>query len=124
MEDKEFSKCPACGAESPYFQMIAEELKEAGRVPDGWNFYLDKKQGIVFPPDRLAVLPIGAEVPGFQFMTDICSECGCIYCVKLVSTVAKKSIQPVQVVPPNRAERRRIERECYTPPNFGNIGEN
>ena len=74
---KEFDKCPACGENKPFFKTIVDELKQAGRVPKEWNFSLDAKQGVVYPPDRLQTLPIGSLLPGFEFAEDFCSECGC-----------------------------------------------
>lgn len=116
---KEFDKCPACGKSEPFFGMITDELKERGIVDKAWNFSLDMKSGPVMQPQKEAALPIGAEVPGYSFATDICSNCGCIYVVKLQRVNLKKTLAPTPLALPNRAERRRMEQQG-APPVFNN----
>ena len=116
--EKEFDKCPACGANKPFFKGIVDELKQAGRVPKDWNFWLDMKQGVVFPPNKLPMLPIGALLPGYQFSTDICSECGCIYAVGLARKEAKTQLAPAQQMPPSGKGGLQL------PPNLGNTKGN
>jgi len=111
---KEFTKCPACGKNEPFFGKITDELKERGIVDKAFDFRLDAKSGAVMQPQKEASLPIGSEVPGFVFTTDICSNCGCIYVVKLQRTSLKKTLAPVQLKP-NRAERRRMSPPNITP---------
>lgn len=115
---KEFPECPSCGSREQFFAGIVRELKERGVVDQGWSFYLDAKQGVVFDPKKEAGLLVGSEVPGYSFATDICANCGCIYVVRLQRMTAKKGIAPVQILP-NRGERRRMEREGV-PPVFNN----
>ena len=116
--EKTFDKCPACGENVPFFKGIVDELKKSDRVPEGWNFSLDMKQGVVYPPDRLQMLPIGALLPAFQFSTDICSECGCIYTIRLARKEAKTGIAPQKQMPQGRPDGIKI------PPNFGDIRGN
>ena len=78
--EKEF-KCPACGKNKPFFKGIVDELKKDGRVPLDWGFCLDTQDGAVFPPDQMKTLPIGATIPGYKYVEDICSECGCRYTI-------------------------------------------
>ena len=113
---REFKKCPACGSEERFFESLSKELKDKGFARPEWNMCLDMKQGAVVDPQKEVVIPIGSEVPGYLFKTDICLNCGTIYAVVLQSGPVKKSIAPVQFVP-NRAQRRQMGREI---PHFNN----
>lgn len=113
---KLFDKCPACGKNEPFFGMITEELKKRGIVDKDWQFYLDCKSGAVMQPGKEQLLPVGSEVPGYFYATDICSNCGKINVVKIQRLTLKKSITVAHLtLPPNRAERRRTEREGFNP---------
>ena len=111
---REFDKCPACGKSELFLGGIAAELKERGVVDKEWNFYYDQRQGVVMQPNKDLALPIGSEMPGYYFATDICSNCGCIYVVKLQRLNLKKSLAPAQMML-NRADRRRMEKEGFNP---------
>lgn len=93
---KEFTKCPACGSEDRFFESIANELKQRGLAQKGWNFALDSKQGVVGSKQMMDNLPIGSELPTFQFETDICTdicmECGNIYATKFIRGQAKRGL--------------------------------
>jgi len=91
---KEFKKCPACGSENRFFESLAKELKERGIARKEWNFALDSKQGVVTDPQMVAGVPIGSELPGWSFETDICSECGTVYATKLERLKAHRSFEP------------------------------
>jgi len=106
---KKFDKCPMCGSKNRFFEGIVNELKADLKVPLNWNFCYDAKQGAVMPDDKLLSLPVGAEVPGYNLVTDICQDCGCIYAVVLEKTVGKRSIRlatPQSPIPQNRGQRR------------------
>lgn len=85
--EKEFEKeygCPVCKANrSGFFDQISRELQIRGVVRKGWSMALESKHGAVLDEARLAVLPIGTELPAFAFQTDICIECGSVYVRKL-----------------------------------------
>lgn len=116
---REFDKCPSCGSKERFFEDIVRELRQRGLARENWNFYLDMKQGIVSDPIKEASILIGAEIPAYSFATDICSDCGCIYVVKLQRLTVKKSMSfaPAEVQL-NRAGRRLAERNGLFP--FGN----
>ena len=116
---KDFEKCPACGSGDQFFGAIVKQLKEEGKVNPDWNFYLDMKQGVVMEPQQAQLLPIGAEMPGYYFATDICANCGNIYVVKLARASVKKAMAAAPLILPNRADRRRMEREG-PPPGYRN----
>ncbi len=79
---KEFPKCPCCGAESPLVQQMVEEAKAAGMARQDWKAYFQAHQGMVLDQNRAILMPIGATVDaGYQVLTDICTECGCIWAV-------------------------------------------
>lgn len=108
---KTFTKCPCCGSEDRFLEQLGSELKARGLAREEWNFHLDVKQGVVVDPTKTAAIPIGSEVPGYGYITDICMNCGCIYAIDIIRRDVKKTIAPVQMTPPNRAMRRRDTRE-------------
>ncbi len=71
--------------------------------------YLDVKQGVVVDQAKEAAIPIGSEMPLFNFKTDICMNCGCVYALDITRGSVKKSISPQPIQTPNRAQRRRGE---------------
>jgi len=115
---KTFTKCPCCGSENRFFEQLGNTLKERGLAREEWNFHLDVKQGVVVDQTKEATIPIGSEIPSYGIITDICMDCGCIYASDLTRNDAKKSIAPTQAIPPNRAMRRRIQREGPNQPPF------
>lgn len=119
---KEFNKCPCCGSENRFFETIVKEMKERGIAEEKWNFFLDMKIGPVANQQMIDRLPIGSEIPGYNFATDICADCGCIYAVILERKTVKKGLNPVQFQP-NRAQRRAGLQEGQRfklPPNMNN----
>ena len=112
---KTFTKCPCCGSEDRFLEQLGNEVKERGLAREEWNFHMDIRQGVVTDPAKEAAIPIGAEMPGYGFVTDICMDCGCVYAIDLTRSDAKKSIVPQPIPPPNRAQRRRDERLGHNP---------
>ena len=112
-----FTKCPCCGSEDRFLEQLGIELKDRGLARDEWNFHMDIRQGVVVDPTKEAAIPIGSEVPGYGFMTDICMDCGCLYAIDITRSDVKKSIAPTQMISPNRAQRRRDSR--LDPPPIG-----
>ena len=106
---RDFNKCPCCGSENRFLEQLGNELKARGLAREEWHFHLDVKQGIAIDQTRAAAIPIGAEVPGYGLMTDICMDCGCIYAIDITRIDAKTSIAPAGPLP-NRAQRRRDAR--------------
>jgi len=105
-----FTKCPCCGGEDRFMEKLGEELKAKGMAREEWNFHLDIKQGVVIDSAMANSIPIGSEVPGYGFMTDICMDCGCIYAIDLLRNDAKSRIDLTSPMP-NRGQRRRDARE-------------
>lgn len=116
--DKKFPICPACGSKERFFESLSQELKDKGFARPEWDMCLDLKQGAVVDPMKQERIPIGSEVPGYFFKTDICLNCGLIYAIQLKSEPVKKTLLHGQAVM-NRAERRRQERQGV-PPRFNN----
>ena len=108
---RQFTKCPCCGSEDRFFEQLGNELKERGLAREEWGMYLDVKQGVVVDQTKEAAIPIGSELPGYGFKTDICMECGCVYAIDLTRMDVKKTITPTPMMPPNRAQRRRDDRD-------------
>lgn len=107
---KTFTKCPCCGSEDRFLEQLGNELKARGLAREEWNLHLDVRQGVAVDPTKEATIPIGSEVPGYGIITDACMNCGCVYAVDLTRADVKKTITPAQVMPPNRATRRRDAR--------------
>ena len=113
---RQFSKCPSCGSEDRFLEQLGNELKVRGLAREEWAFHMDVKSGPVIDRQKEASIPIGSEVPTYNFITDICMDCGCIYAVDIARGDVKKSIAPAPpMMPPNRAQRRRDAREGGLP---------
>jgi len=110
-----FTSCPCCGSEERFFEQLANELKERGIARPDWSFHLDLKRGVVLDPAKEASIPIGSELPGFEFATDICIKCGCIYATELLRVDAKITLAQAPRLPLNRADRRRLGRDGELP---------
>lgn len=80
---KVFDKCPNCGSSLQFLKELGDEVKAKGQARQNWNMRLDVKQGLVFDPVKQLTVLIGAKLPGYAIMTDICMECGTIYAVEL-----------------------------------------
>jgi len=91
-EIKRFDKCPACGSKNRYLEGMANQLKVRGIARKEWTFCKETKTGAVLDEATASKIPIGSKVPAYSFDTDICSECGCIYALKLAWGTA--TIQP------------------------------
>ena len=105
--NKQFTKCPQCNSEDRFFEQLSNEMKERGLARPEFTMCLDSKKGVVLDPAKQNAIPIGSEVPGYAFKTDICMDCGCIYAIDITRSDAKKAIAPQQMIQPNRAQRRR-----------------
>ena len=130
---REFNKCPICvireelaeilgkpelklgNGEDRFLEQLANEAKKKGLAREDWRFHFQIVEGVVVDPTKAKSALIGSEAPGFGIMTDICMDCGCIYAADLTRIDQKKSLPPAQVIPPNRAERRRVDREQSPP---------
>lgn len=109
--EKQFDKCPNCGCKERFLEELGKELHERGLASEDWQMHYDVRRGIVLDKAKESSIPIGAEIPGFVVVTDICIDCGCIYAKAIVRTDVKKSIAPAPpMMPPNRAQRRREDR--------------
>ena len=94
---KEYDQCPACGSKDRFFEGLAKELKDRGLARENWTFGLDSKQGIVVDEAMGARVPIGSLVPGYEFITDICKDCGCVYARYVKERKARISLPTANV---------------------------
>lgn len=104
---REFTKCPQCGSEDRFFEQLGDELRERGLAREDWEFHLQTESGVVVDKSREAAIPIGSELPGFGFRTDICMDCGSMYAIDLTRMDVKKSLPSVQSVPPGVSQKGR-----------------
>ncbi len=103
---KEFSQCPHCGSEERYFEGIIKGLKERKLLAESIQcFDFQRRRGIGLASDKIAILPIGSEIPSFNEVWDICKGCGLHYSTHLEIGSAKKGLAPT-LITPNRAQRR------------------
>lgn len=102
--NKEFPTCPACGSTNRFFESMAQELIDSGLADPNFKAALSIAKGAVVDKTREASIPIGAEVPGWLIVTDLCLDCGCIYAVHIEENPAKKQIvrQPPKLVRPDQ----------------------
>ena len=98
---KEFKQCPCCGCEDRFFEQLAQTLKDRGLARKEWHFHKEMKQGVVMDQTKVDAIPIGSEIPGYGFKTDICMNCGCVYATDLTRNDAKKSVDVSHVIPPH-----------------------
>ncbi len=87
---KRFDHCPLCESKERFFEMMGNELKLRGIAKPEVGFYLDMKSGAMGNKEMINRLPIGSELPGFSYATDICMKCGLIYAVRIDSHNVKK----------------------------------
>ena len=87
-----FTKCPCCGSEDRFLEQLGNEMKDRGLTRKDWSFHLDVKQGVVADNTKQAAIPIGAKVPGYGYMTDICMDCGCIYAIDIMRYNVEKGV--------------------------------
>lgn len=91
--EKKFDKCPCCGKKGRFFESLANELKERGLARKEWTFCLDVKSNVVIDQQSAHLIPKGAELPAYQFQTDICLNCGCVYAKRIARITAKEAPQ-------------------------------
>ena len=102
--NKQFTQCPNCGSELRFCETLANELKEKGFARKEWVYGFDFRQGVVTDKTKEAAIPIGASVPSFQIISDICLNCGTIYAVKLLSGTVTKSIAVPKIIVPGQEQ--------------------
>ncbi len=118
---KQFDECPVCALkkwimevlhleELPpktkelFFEQMGNELKLRGILKPETEVCLDMKSGVVGNKEMINRLPIGSELPGFKYTTDICMKCGTIRAVKIESHNVKK--EPELIIPEIRGISR------------------
>lgn len=114
-EIKEF-ECPVCSLKRWLIEMlglkeappktterllggIAEELKSRGIMPKERELYKEVHDGVPIPPEVQKTLPVGSEMPAYAYVSDICTECGAYYAVKLQRMTAPAGQTPTQAPP-------------------------
>ncbi len=125
--DKDFrtayNKCPACGCTKRFFEELLEELKVQGLIPPATTrFDFQQKQGVTLPPQKIATLPIGTEIPAFDIVWDICTECGCMYATVAQRLQAVKSLEQPRIILPTGVGEQLPKGQ--RPVNLGNIRNN
>ncbi len=86
-------------------------MKDRKLTGENWSFHLDVREGVVVDQQKAEAIPIGSEIPAYGIVTDACVDCGCLYAIDLSRRNVKKTIPTAPALPPNRAQRRRDDRE-------------
>ena len=94
---KRFDQCPACASKERLFEQMGNELKLRGIIKPETGVYMEMKSGVIGNKEMINRLPIGSELPGFSYATDICIKCGLIYAVRIETSKVKK--EPKLVIP-------------------------
>ena len=100
--NKQFNQCPKCGSKQRFCETLANELREKGFARKDWEYGFDFRQGLVTEKSKEAAIPVGASVPSFQIITDICMDCGTIYAIDIKSAMVTKSIVPPKLYKPGQ----------------------
>lgn len=94
---KRFDQCPVCESKERFFEQMGNELKLRGILKPEIGVFMDMKSGTIGNKEMINRLPIGSELPGFAYATDICIKCGLIYAVRIETHKVKK--QPGLTIP-------------------------
>ena len=87
--NKTFTQCPNCGSPDRFMESLGQELKDRKIANDKLQTFFSQVQGTLLDQRMTDRIPIGSSLPGFIVATDICTECGTIYAVKLIRTEGK-----------------------------------
>ncbi len=66
---KQFTKCPSCGSEDRFFELLGQEMKDRKLTGDEWSFHYEVREGIVVDKQKAAAIPIGSEIPAYRIVT-------------------------------------------------------
>ena len=87
---KKFGTCPGtkqdgtpCGGTQRFMEELGKELKAMHLARSGWNPRFDVKTGVPMDKGWQGIPPVGAVLPGFEIMTDICMDCGTLYAIEI-----------------------------------------
>ena len=114
---KTFTKCPVCelkawlmemlevGGEKPsgtnfFFDQLSQEAVKRGLAKEGWKLVMELKEGAAIDPNRAVILPIGAKVPAYGVMTDVCMDCGTVFALKLQKGQSLVQMGKTPKIPP------------------------
>jgi len=92
-EIKNFKECPACHGTNLVCGELIVRAKLAGLAKDDFTFALQEYKGVVADPARVAVSPIGTELPAVKVLVDVCWDCGCLVATQIVKGIGKKSLE-------------------------------
>ena len=93
----EFSKCPICKSENRYCESLGNQEKARGHMRKELTFAFQVIKGICLDQDMEAKLPMGTTLPSYHVTTDICSDCGTLYVIRIIEDQVRK--QPNIVLP-------------------------
>jgi len=90
----EFKACPNCGSERRLAGELIEQEKEKGKAGPDTVGALNVFSAIIADPRR-AIL----QAPGVTAYTDMCLDCGTIYCVRVDGGKVTPQMKPVKFNP-------------------------
>lgn len=95
IETKKFKECPVCKGTNLLCAEMTARAKLAGLGNDNFEFYLANYKGVVADPARMAIVPIGTEMPAINVNVDVCQDCGCIFATQITKGYGKKTLAPL-----------------------------
>ena len=99
----EFSQCPACKGTTRFYENLGQKIVLEGIAPTGFKCVFQQHQSVVGTEDMKKQLKEGkiSSLPTTLIQTDICSDCGCIYVVRMDTGKLSAIAVPKIILPPN-----------------------
>jgi hypothetical protein len=95
-----FDNCPACHSADRLVGALSEGEKANGHMRPNIEFYINTIGGIITDKALAGTKLIGSSAPAYSMSFDVCTNCGCMYAVKIEIGKATLSILPQRGSPP------------------------
>lgn len=89
-----FDHCPACGLDNRLVGTLQKKEKAAGHMRPNVEFYVNTIPGVIADKALEGSRLVGSTAPGYSISLDVCTNCGCMYAVKIDIGEVKMSILP------------------------------
>ena len=98
---KKFLECPICGSKNRLVEDQVNSEITAGKLSGDTRMPAIAIQRAIFNPnDKTSLIVASRNVPVLVMMMDVCSDCGCFYCIEAHKTQAL--ITPQMRTPDNQ----------------------
>ncbi len=92
MENKVFTKCPSCGGENTVMKDAVQKEIDKGTMLEGTRIPAFYSSVPIMSPTSKLLAP--KTVPVATFIFDVCSDCGCVYCIQVIEDVGQVQMRP------------------------------